>query len=127
MCCIQVSAEVLLDNFFGCSLWNKQPYRQVTVEQISQCGIFLVNSLPGYACCETNETIIRQAAAEAGYSIDPIKQTICKGNKEVDRRKQNSIYTQRTAKYIESLVDIYVKQKLEQAEGRIEQLKVICA
>lgn len=125
MCCIQISVETLLDNFFGSDLWINEPYKQIEAGQISQCGIFLINSLPGYVYCESDTVKIRQAAADMGYLIDPIERTICRGDKFVDRRRRNSIYSPGTASIIEKLVDIFVEERLSQPEYKIKRLKAV--
>ena len=116
-----------MDNFFGSIYFEKMGREYVKAEKISQCGVYLINSLPGYVYCETNSQEIEITARKMGLSLDPITGEIGKGSMKILREQRNNVYPPRIRTSIEKLVDEFICTRLEEDDISLERLKIVTA
>ena len=126
MCSIQINEEVLLSNVLGSPEFQKLERKKVSLEEISKCGIYLENNLPGYVKCETNIKRIGRIAVLSGYDMDEQNCIDCT-NVRIERERYNRNYPKRLANNIEGIVDCFFSKKLFGAEVEIVRLKKVVA
>lgn len=126
MCSIQINEEVLLTNVLGSPEIQKLERKKVSLEEISKCGIYLENNLPGYVNCETNIKRIERMVMLYGYDMDEQNCIDCT-NLRIERERYNRSYPKRLANIIEDVVDCFFSKKLFGSDVEIVRLKKVVA
>ncbi len=123
---ISLNTKNLIDNYFDNERFKSDEQIFVPAEEISQCGIYIINSLPGYVFLETKEEKILITAKENGYIIDPITNEISnrkdKSNENINRELPEEI-----SKQIKGIINNYMEVIKEEPKVKIKRFKVISA
>ena len=118
---INISTIDLIDNFFSGKFnkYEKDDYISASAFEISQCGIYLINSLPGYVYCETECDEITEIARLNGYMIDPISKEICQ-YRNCRRLASNERYPSRIKELIENIITNFFKSEEARKKDKIK-------
>lgn len=126
MCCIQIRADVLLENVLGHCDVEKMGISKMSIGNIGKCGIYLENNLPGYVDCETNEEVLSRTARLCGYSVDEDKQIDLCTVANIGRG-WNRVYPDHLAEKIEEIVEVFFEERLYEEDRNIIRMKNIYA
>lgn len=124
MCYTQIRGDVLVENVLRyCSKNNIFP---ISIHDISNCGIYLENNLPGYVKCETDDQMLDWTVKACGYSVDWQKQI----NSYTDVKsgwEWKTLYPPKLAETMEITVKTFFDQNLNGGDKNIVRMKNIYA
>lgn len=112
MCCINLSTEAILENYFGSPNFKMPENKKVEVWKIQSFVAFLSNNLPGYVEYDLSIEALKEVSKKNNFILDSSnKYIIC--NKELkDRQLYNYSFSQPTSTNIESTVDYFFRKNL---------------
>lgn len=126
MCCIKLSAEAVLVNYFGSPLFQSSDNDtgMVNVSSIQSCAAFLANNLPGYVSYDISIKALQEAVKSGMFQMSADGSKIAL-QEDVDRQRYNWSFPSSIANRIEKIVDKFFQRELYKRE--IQPVAVLIA